>query len=85
MAELVASVTAHGSEQAMSYRAFFNYMGSVSDNVPVDAKTLTDVYQVHLHGFESAVLYVCSSLDFFTFPRAVGAVEMGRRVASFRL
>ncbi|CAM9667713.1 unnamed protein product [Scytosiphon promiscuus] len=45
VAELVASVTPHGSEAAMSYRAFFNYIGSVNENAPVDPKTLTDVYQ----------------------------------------
>lgn len=54
VAELVASVTPHGSETAMSYRAFFNYMGSVNENSPVDAKTVTEIYQVRPHGLVDA-------------------------------
>lgn len=45
MAELTAAVTAHGSDRSLSYRAFFNYIGSVHHNCPVDVDTLNKVYQ----------------------------------------
>eukprot|EP00903_Cladosiphon_okamuranus_P007222 g7010.t1 len=44
-ADLAAAVTAHGSDTTLSYRAFFNYIGSVHYNSPVNVSTLTDVYQ----------------------------------------
>lgn len=46
VAELASEATSHGSDSALSYRAFFNYIGSVNDNAPVDTKTVTEVYQV---------------------------------------
>eukprot|EP00752_Nemacystus_decipiens_P001301 g1292.t1 len=45
VAELAAAVTAHGSDSTLSYRAFFNYIGSVHYNSPVDVVTLSTVYQ----------------------------------------
>lgn len=45
MAALAAAVTAHGSDTTLSYRAFFNYIGSVQHNSPVDVDTLSSVYQ----------------------------------------
>ncbi|CAM9183166.1 unnamed protein product [Pylaiella littoralis] len=43
--ELAAAVTPHGSETALSYRAFFNYMSSVIHNSPVSPERLSSVYQ----------------------------------------
>lgn len=39
------AVTTHGDSTTLSYRAFFNYMGSVTHNSPVDGNTIRDVYQ----------------------------------------
>ncbi|CAM9357091.1 unnamed protein product [Ectocarpus sp. 6 AP-2014] len=45
VAELASEATSHGSDSVLSYRAFFNYIGSVNDNSPVDTKTVSEVYQ----------------------------------------
>ncbi|CAN0173127.1 unnamed protein product, partial [Ectocarpus fasciculatus] len=45
VAELASEATSHGSDRALSYRAFFNYIGSVNDNSPVDTQTVSEVYQ----------------------------------------
>ncbi|CAM9840055.1 unnamed protein product [Ectocarpus sp. 4 AP-2014] len=45
VAELASEATSHGSRSVLSYRAFFNYIGSVNDNSPVDTKTVSEVYQ----------------------------------------